>query len=349
MFNNRYWDAIQAAGQVEELFPGTHLGERASSVAIKAFALGARLMAGEQNYKRVVEIWDKQPILQKGEKFLDPETRLLVATSLWKTGRNAEALALSGPLLAGTAGGEIALAAMNLAMNVHLGNQDWKALDELGSEVGGWAMPASQKAQLEFALALADENLGRFKQARARWERLARDMEMPAEQRGYALYYLASAAGKDGRLQDQYLYAQEALALFLEQDQDVGKIKDCLLMLTEVARKAGRLKKALHWAESYHGYIQEDDADWAASYFRQAGVAQWLGQQQDLEVHDAGADREAAQQHVRPHGRFLAQLHQPGAARGRILALSSPISNAADFRPPRTWAMLLAPVTKPGA
>lgn len=277
MFNHRYWDAIQAAAQVEKLFPETHLKDRAVDVAVRAFTQGAKLMAGEQNYLRVVDIWDRQPILQQGQNGLDPDTRLLVATSLWKVDRPAEALALAGPLLTGAHGSDYGLAAMNLAMNIHLEGQDWQAMQELGEAVNGWNMPAEQRRQLDFSLALAEQNLGQSENARVRWARLAKDTELAKVQRGYALYYMAKASGEDSDLQQQYLYAQEALALFLEDGRDPGKIKDCLLMLTEVARKAGRLQKAMMWAKQYHAYVDESDDEWAASYFRMAELYNDLG------------------------------------------------------------------------
>ena len=262
---------------MRRLFPDSPLLRRAGEVAVTAFSEGTRVMAEAENYERIAAIWDRYPLLSETRETLPHGTRLLVANGLWRAERPDEALELLTPLLSAEMYGEASLGAMNLAVSIHLDNQSWTGIEAVSGVVHGWKLPSEQRRQFDYSLALALENLGKTDRSRPLWEKLSADMGLNPEQRAYAFFYMARSAQQNQDLRNEYIYAQEALALFLTTGEDTAKMKDCLLMLTDVARRAMRLDQALHWAMEYDKLVGPEDADWAASRYRLAEIHHSLG------------------------------------------------------------------------
>ncbi len=277
LFNNRYWDTLGDVNTMLRLFPDSALAPKAIEVGLKAFEQGARLVAQEENYARIVDIWDRYAFLSKRGDMLSPQARLLVATAMNAVGRPGDALEIARPLLTGVMQGEPSQGAMMLALRIYLDEEAWGRIEALSETVAKWNLPPEQRRQFDFSLALALENLGKSDLALPVWTKLAADMQLDPEQRGYALYYMARAAAQKEDFRNQYLYSHEALALFLQSGRDKEKIKDSLLSLVEVCRKVRQLEQALHWALEYGKHITENDPEWPASHFRLAEIHRGLG------------------------------------------------------------------------
>lgn len=277
LFNNRYWETLGDVNTMLRLFPDSALTAKAVEVGIQAFEQGARLMAQEGNFARIVDTWDRHPFIPQRGETLNPQSRLVVATAMNEVGRPGDALEIVKPLLTGAMQGEASQGAMMLALRIYLDEEAWGRIEALSETVAKWNLPPEQRRQFDFSLALALENLGKSELALSLWTKLAADMELEPDQRGYALYYMARAAAQKEDYRNQFLYSREALALFLQSGDDKEKIKDCLLSLVEVCRKVRQLEQALHWALEYEKYITEDDPEWPASHFRLAEIHRGLG------------------------------------------------------------------------
>lgn len=285
LFNNRYWDALADVNTMLRLFPSSELTAKAVDVGLKAFEQGAKLMAQEENFARIVDTWDRNPFLVKRGDALSPQTRLLVATSMNAVGRPGDALEIAKPLLAGAMQGESSQGAMMLAVQIYLEEEAWGQIEALSKVIEKWNLPPERRRQFDFSLALALENLGKPELSLPIWTKLAADMQLEPEQRGYALYYMARAAAQKEDFRNQYLYSHEALNLFLQTGRDKEKVKDCLLSLVEVCRKVHQLEQALHWALEYDKHITDADPEWPASRFRLAEIHRGLGNDAEWKRH----------------------------------------------------------------
>lgn len=277
LFNNRYLDTLADVNTMLRLFPSSELTPKALDVGLKAFEQNARHMAQEENFARIVDTWDRYPFLAKRGDSLSPQTRLLVATSMSSVGRPGDALEIAKPLLAGAMQGESSQGAMMLAVHIYLEEEAWGQIEAMSKVVEKWNLPPERRRQFDFSLALALENLGKPEMSLPIWTKLAGDMQLETEQRGYALYYMSRAAAQKEDFRNQYLYSHEALNLFLQSGRDKEKVKDCLLSLVEVCRKVNQLEQALHWALEYDKRITDADPEWPASRFRLAEIHRGLG------------------------------------------------------------------------
>jgi len=277
LFNNRFLDSLDSVNTMLRVFPDSALVPKALEVGTQAFEQNARLMAQEENFARIVDTWDRYDFLAKRGDTLSPKARLIVATSMNEVGRPGDALEIARPLLTGAMQGESSQGAMMLAVHIYLNEEAWSQIETLAKTVEQWNLPSEQRRQFEFSLALALENLGKPELSLSLWAKLAEDMQLEPEQRGYAFYYLARAAGDQEDYRNQYLYSREALSLFSQSGQDEEKIKDCLLSLIEVCRKVSQLEQALHWALEYEKRITGKDQEWPASRFRLAEIHRGLG------------------------------------------------------------------------
>ncbi len=281
LFSSRYMDSLADVNTMLRLFPSSELTPKAVEVGFKAFEQNARLMAQEENFARIVDTWDRFPFLAKRGDLLSPQTRLLVATSMNSVGRPGDALEIAKPLLAGSMQGESSQGAVMLAVNIYLEEEAWGQIEALSKVIEKWNLPPERRRQFDFSLALALENLGKPDLSLPIWTKLAADMQLEPEQRGYALYYMSRAAAKKEDFRNQYLYSHEALNLFLQTGRDKEKIKDCLLSLVEVCRKVNQLEQALHWALEYDKRITDADPEWPASRFRLAEIHRGLGNEKE--------------------------------------------------------------------
>ena len=246
------------------------LHDKAIEVAIQTFDQMVQRYALEGNYKQILNVWKKYPFLYQNLTKINPENRLALATAFSNNNQISKAIQLAQPILNQKNVDQNSFTALALLLNIYFKMENWKKIIELGEKSKNWSLPAKQKQQLNYALALAYENLGYVQKSLPLWRKLAADIELPQKQRAYALYFLAQNALVQGDLENVYVFAQEALSIFLETKDDLQKIKSCLDLLIQVTEKTGRKKEALGWALELATYIKEDDPDWPAFQYRLA-------------------------------------------------------------------------------
>ncbi|WP_457571949.1 tetratricopeptide repeat protein, partial [Desulfovulcanus sp.] len=248
------------------------LRDKAIEVAIQAFEQMAQRCALEGNYKQILNAWTRYPFLSQNSAKIDPETRLALATAFSNNNQISKAIQLAQPILSQKNVNQNSFTALALLLNIYFKMEDWKKIIELGEKCKNWSLPPKQKQQLNYALALAYENLGYVQKSLPLWRKLAADIELPKKQRAYALYFLAQNALSQQDLENVYIFAQEALSIFLEEKDDIPKIKSCLDLLIQATVRTGRKKEALGWALELATYIKEDDPDWPSFKYRLAGL-----------------------------------------------------------------------------
>ncbi|WP_245628790.1 tetratricopeptide repeat protein [Salidesulfovibrio brasiliensis] len=288
-FHDKYAEALAASQDFLDLFPDSKLANRARELGDSVFVRALPGLIQEENYKRVVRYWEDYDFIGEEETKVDDDAKLMVATAYWKLGQPAEALALLQPYLDKQIPG-VSDKALDLAVNVYLGEYNWDAINELVKHAeANWDIDPKQLRQLNYARAMSLQNLGDETKAVPLWAELAKNPEVDPSFRGYAMYYLAKNAMKKQDLRRVFLYSQEALALLLQNDGDPEKIKDAVLMSINSTERSGRYEQALRWAREYDKYIGPDHPEWAptrlklARIYRKAGaMEEWKSLLQDI-------------------------------------------------------------------
>lgn len=288
LWNNQMPEAMTAATNFLDKYPKHELRPRAEEVAMRAYDTLVADSLRDDNPNRILQMWDEYPIVRNQQENMPNQTRLALASSQWKSGRSAEALALLEPFFRGAKDGEDAEAALALALAIYMDSEQWKKVSELAHRIQDWELTPKARESLDYSQALAFENLGESDRALALWQRLHGYGDLPLPRRTYMLYFLSRAAKNENDLENAYFLGRDALRGFLElaeddpKSADVTKIKDTLVTLMDIAERAGRTQEALEWATQYRQYVNPGDEEYpgmqyrfARLYRKNGAVNQW--------------------------------------------------------------------------
>ncbi len=190
---------------------------------------------------------------------IDPSTRIAVAISLWRTGSPYRGLQMARPLIEKSDSKENFLASLELILNIYLQSESWKEIETLGDRfLSDKRLTPALKSQLKYGYVLAKINQGRGEEAIPYLKELALDDNISEKQRAYVFYFLAKEELKREDLEKVYIYAQEALSIFLKKDKNNPHISECFNMLINVTERSGRTLEAIEWALRYKRYIPKD-------------------------------------------------------------------------------------------
>ena len=270
-WSNSLLQTLETVDSFAKKYPDQELLPKALTVGRKAFAQWVAQSIPNGRFKNIIDTWKKYPFLHQET---DPETRLAIATSFWKTGFGDQALELAEPFLSGAIPLNASSGpALDLVLAILVKSQSWQNILDMTKNVRAWDLPKARRRQFEYTQALAHENLGTTDQSHPLWIKLASDIELDDSQRAYALYFLAKHAEQAKDLEQEYMMAQQALSLFLGMPQrDTAKIRDCLNMLTQVTSRSHRIQEALGWAIEYEKYIAKDDPAWPEHMYTLANL-----------------------------------------------------------------------------
>ncbi|TIH15697.1 hypothetical protein D0S45_10605 [Marinifilum sp. JC120] len=277
-WNKKYGDCLGAVHDFLDKYPRSSLRDRASELGTRVFDKAVPELVKDENYGRVVSYWNKYAKQNNEGKDVNDETRLGVALSFWKKEQPAKALELIDRYLQGEEIPKYSAMALDMALGIYVDEQAWSkvtALVDLAKD--GWKLDPKQQVHIEYAQAMAYENLGETERSTPLWAGLASNLLLPQSSRAYAMYYMSKASMKKKELKKVFVYAQEALSMLLETGGDREKIKDCILMTIFAAESSGRYREALKWAAEYDKYIPLTDSEWASSRFRLAQLYEKAG------------------------------------------------------------------------
>ncbi|MFP4264317.1 MAG: tetratricopeptide repeat protein, partial [Desulfonatronovibrionaceae bacterium] len=275
LFNGRAEEALREADNFLRNYPDSDLTSQAIDVGMKAFSRLAAKYGPDSGYKQILNAWNEYTFLQDNKDKMPSDTRLAVATALWQDKKSEQAVAMARPLLSSSKKEEVdkgQTSALGLLLNIHLDRENWLAITKLAEQATDWDLPQKQKHKLDYAYALALQNMGRSEQAMPVWRSLASDIDLSGTERAYALYFMARHAFDKQDYENVHVFAQEALSLFLQDKNDISKIKACLELLIQTTESTGRLKEALGWALEYETFVDKDDSDWPAFQYTLAGL-----------------------------------------------------------------------------
>ncbi len=282
-WNKRYADTLRAVQDFITKFPKHALLPRAEELGLKVFNLAVPELVNDENYGRILEFWASyKPILEKAG--VTDDMKMAVAMSYYKKGEVDTALKQVAPYLTAKQDPKYSEMSLDMALSTYLDRHAWSDIVNLANMAKSkWKLDPSRARQVDYALAMALENLGDTDKSNPLWTRLAADQELDPAARAYGMYYQAKNALKAHDLRNVFINAQQALEMFLQTGGDRDKIKDCILMTIYAAEASGQYREALKWANKYDTYIPETDPEWASSRFRLAKLYQLAGGQAEWE------------------------------------------------------------------
>jgi TolA-binding protein len=277
-FNKKYPEALTAAQDLIEKYPDSPLVDKARTLGDSVFVRAVPGMLDEGRYGRIVRYWETYDFIGKKGSKVDDNTRLAIATSYWKIGQPEKALDLLKPYLTEKQVPGVSDQALGLAVNIYLDQLAWQDINDLVNMASkNWKLKPEQQRQVDYARAMALQNLGDGKRAVTLWAELAKDTNVDPAFRAYAMYYMAKDAMQRQDLRRVFVYAQEALSLLLQTNGDPEKIKDAVLMSIYATERSGRYEEALKWAKEYDKYISPDNPEWASTRFKLARIYRKAG------------------------------------------------------------------------
>lgn len=265
LWNKRYEDAIRTSTELISGSPNSELAPRARDLALKAFGILAAEAIAQNRSSVIQEIWQKFPIVNNQQEALSPESRVALGVSLRDQGNPDKALDVIEPFFLGSKIPEYSEMALTLALDIAVAHDQWQRVTELAHKVETWQLAEPAQRHLDYALALAAENQGRFQDAAPIWKRLNEKGGLSASQQAYVEYFLARDAETKRDLEAAYSFGRSALGRFLElagqspEQADRGKIMSLLSSLMDIAETAGRLTEAQQYAQQYLQYLSPQD------------------------------------------------------------------------------------------
>jgi TolA-binding protein len=278
LWNKDYDRTLELLGDFLKKHPDHELAPRAREIAQQAFAVLAAEGAVEGRGTMLRELWERHPIVRSDPEAMNPESRLALALSYRDQGKPDEALGLVEPFFLGDMLPGYSDTALSMVLGIYLQYEQWNSIREVAKRVEFWNLPAENKRQLDYAVALAEENMGETDAAAELWQRLYDSGGLSPAQHAYAAFFLAMGAERQHRLEQAYHLGREALSGLEEQMQrapdpaDAAKIRTMLASLMDVTESAGRLRESLTYADRYLNSLPEKDPERLAVRYRIARI-----------------------------------------------------------------------------
>lgn len=265
VWDKDYEEAIKACSDLIAAYPDTEQASEAKKVALEAFSRRAEEAVRDNRLEELYTLWDTYPVLQQQEESLDPASRVALAQSFRNAGHLEKALEVLRPFFLGNKIPEYSEMALNMALGVYLEHELWHEIKDLNERIELWNLTPEGRVAMDYALALAYENLGESDNAVPLWQSLYDSGILDELKQAYAEFFLARDAQKRLDLQNAYVYAQSALNRFTaladqNPDQaDADKMVSLLGALMDITENAGRLSEAQNYAERYMAALPEND------------------------------------------------------------------------------------------
>ncbi|GHV52606.1 hypothetical protein FACS1894206_01690 [Deltaproteobacteria bacterium] len=276
---NRYYeDTLKQCSELVKLYPKHELVPHAEELSMMAFSAQAASDTLQNRPDKLVASWADNPIVKKQEESLSPESRVALASSMWQQNDPDGALQMINPLFLGSKDPVNAESALYIALDIDKEFERWDDIRKLSEQIGLWELTPQAKTRLDYALALANENLGDSEQAAPLWSRLAEGGMLSDQEQAYAEYFLARNAEVNRRLRDAYYLSKSSLNRFLQLSQqdtaktDSGKINSLLSSLMDVCETSGRYAEALEYATQFLATLPPQDEQRQGVLFRIAGI-----------------------------------------------------------------------------
>ncbi len=292
LWRGNYSKALKEVNNFYRLFPKSDLIVEAEDLGKRALAKGIIKLVKSGIYKRAIDFWQKYQFLHDNIDKVNPEAPLYIALSMWKLGKIKEAIDLARLSLKDAAPEKVMEEGLNLLLNIYVSGGQWgKIINLYNKYANKKGIKPYLKDQFDYAYALALESKNNPTSFQI-WRKLENSDNLTELQKGYVCYFLAKHYMQKENFEEVYLYAQQALSVFIElaKDKNLDKIQSCFDMLINVTRASGRILEAIEWAERSKKFVPKDDSlAWTfykyrlASLYKEAGyMDKWKNILKDL-------------------------------------------------------------------
>lgn len=283
-----YWDkqypeAMGKAGDFIDDYPENPETPEAREILWNAFQKELAQSLAEQNYGRILLLWNGFPLVRERYGKIDAPLRYALAEGWAERGDDQKAFELLGEFLKDPMDPNYGEAAFSKFFNHYLQLGAWDKILDLGKLVRNWKMRPDLQNQLEYAEALSAQNLNLAAPALARWRNLAKRSDIPLYQQAYATYFLARDAENRRDIRNAYETNRKVVELFQRlQDErsdkaDPERMKEAIASLMDICEVGNRVPEALQWVEKYSGFVKEDSPEYPGLRFREARLYRKLG------------------------------------------------------------------------
>lgn len=283
LWNKEYTDAMGAAADFIDNYPEHTDVEQARQVIMRAFAEELKNALAEENFGRILILWNGFPLVRERYGDLDANMRHALARGYLERGDDETALEMLSEFLKSPKNPLYSDYAFTLFFNKYLQDANWNALLDLGELVSEWPMKPEMRSQLDYALALSSENLGLAAKALPLWQQLAARTDIPLYEQAYATYFLAKDAERRRDIKEAYKQNVAALNLFERlQDErsdraDPDRIKEAMGSLMDITEVGNHIPEALEWVDRYNQFVPDDSPEYPGLRFREARLYRKLG------------------------------------------------------------------------
>ncbi len=283
LWNREYTDAMGSAADFIDFYPENPDVELAKDVIMRGFMADLKNSLAEENYGRVLILWNGFPVVRERYGPINPELRNALGRGYLERGEDENAMEMLAEFLKTPMDPRYSEPTFALYFNKYLESGNWNGMLDLGELVKDWNMPPVMRGQLDYALALSAENLGLRERALTLWKELAENKNLQLYQRAYATYFLAKDAEERQDIKQAYAYNIKTLELFetLQQERsdraDTDRIKEAIGSLMDITEVSNRIPEALEWVEKYGTFVPEDSPEYPGLRFREARLYRKLG------------------------------------------------------------------------
>ena len=283
LWAKQYVDAISQAADFIDQYPDEPGAGLARRAILQAFEQELQQNLREENYGRILILWNAFPLIRSSYSPLGDELRMALVRGHIERGEDKQAAKLLAPFLEGPKHPQYGDYTFTFFFNSYLAAGDWNAILDLGEKLAAWNFAPVMRNELDYAMALSAENLGLPGRALPLWQSLAQRNEIPLYERAYANYFLARDAERRKDIKAAYNFNKNTLELFLQlQDErsdkaDPERVKEAMNALMDITEVSNRIPEALEWLERYNDFVPEGVPEYPGLRFREARLYRKLG------------------------------------------------------------------------
>jgi len=282
-WDKQYTEAMGKAADFIDAYPGHADVAAARDVIWQAFRKEMDNALAEENYGRILILWNGFPLVRERYGEIDPDLRYALARGWLERGDDQKGFELLGGFLQGVMDSKYGEAAFTEFFNRYLQVGAWRQILDLARLVENWKLKEELRRQLDYAMALSAQNLNLGGLALSLWKKLAERTDIPLYQQAYATYFLARDAENSKDIRNAYLLNKKVIELFGQlQDErsdkaDPQRIKEAIASLMDICEVGNRVPEALEWLKRYNTFVPENSPEYPGLRFREARLYRKLG------------------------------------------------------------------------
>ncbi len=283
LWNKEYPEAMGKSSDFIDAYPEHPDIPQAREVLWDAFQKELAQSLNENNYGRILLLWNGFPYVRERYGKIDAPLRYALSQGWLERGDEQKSFELLSEFLKDPMDAEYGEAAFSQFFNYYLQNGNWDKILDLGKLVQNWKMKPELQNQLEYALALSAQNLNLGAPALNRWKNLANRTDIPLYQQAYATYFLAKDAENRRDIRNAYEGNRKVIEMFTRLSDersdkaDPQRIKESIASLMDICEVGNRVPEALQWLERYNAFVGDDSPEYPGLRFREARLYRKLG------------------------------------------------------------------------